>query len=69
MSGDGSLAIRANSLRAGDTGGFTLNVAPASGAGSAPPTNLPPGARVVAAGQSISGALRATDPMMADSSF
>jgi hypothetical protein len=68
LGGDGVLAIRANSLRAGETGAFTLNVA-AVGGGTTAPVNLPPGARVVSAGQSISGRLQASDPMMADSSF
>ncbi len=69
LGADGVLAIRANSLGAGQTGAFTLNVAAASGGGTTTPANLPPGARVVAAGQSITGALRTSDPMMADSSF
>jgi hypothetical protein len=69
VGGDGTIAIRANTLRAGETGAFTVNVAPASGAGSATPASVPTGARVVAPGQTVSGALRASDPMMADSSF
>ncbi len=69
LGGDGVLAIRANSLRAAQTGAFTLNVTSASGAQPTTPPNAPPGARVVTAGQSLTGALRATDPMMADSSF
>jgi hypothetical protein len=64
---DGVLAIRANSLGAGETGAFTLNVASVSGGGASPPA--PPGARVASAGQRSNGALRATDPMLADSSF
>ena len=69
LGADGVLAIRANSLGAGQTGAFTLNVAAASGGGTTTPANLPPGTRVVSAGQSINGALRTSDPMLADSSF
>ncbi|MEQ1856813.1 MAG: DUF4344 domain-containing metallopeptidase [Longimicrobiales bacterium] len=66
---DGVLAIRANSLRAGQTGAFTVSVASASAGRTTTPPNVPAGTRVVSAGQSVSGALRASDPMMADSSF
>ena len=66
---DGVLAIRANSLRAGETGAFTLDVASASAGRTTTPSNLPPGARLVSAGQSVNGSLSNSDPMMADSSF
>jgi len=69
LGADGILAIRANSLRAGETGAFTLDVASASGGPATSPSNLPPGTRVVAAGQSLNGSLSSSDPMMADSSF
>ncbi|MGE0158853.1 MAG: DUF4344 domain-containing metallopeptidase [Gemmatimonadales bacterium] len=65
---DGVLAIRANSLRASETGAFSLSVTSVSGAGAPAPT-APPGARIASAGQRLSGALRATDGMLADSSF
>ncbi|MBM4183559.1 MAG: hypothetical protein FJ207_04950 [Gemmatimonadetes bacterium] len=68
LGADGVLAIRANTLRAGETGAFTLSVASASGGPTTTPSNLPPGARVVSAGQTVNGTLRASDPILADSS-
>ena len=65
---DGVLAIQANSLSAGQTGSFTLSVSSVSG-GGASTASAPPGARIASAGQSIDGALRNTDDMLADSSF
>lgn len=65
---DGVLVVRANSLLGGQTGAFTLSVRPASG-GAPSPAPSPPAARTLAAGQTVSGTLRAGDPMMADSSF
>jgi hypothetical protein len=65
----GVLAIQANSLRAGETGAFSLNVASVSGGGVATTPSAPAGARIASAGQSVSGALRATDEMLADSSY
>jgi hypothetical protein len=68
LGADGVLAIRANSLSAGETGAFTLSVS-AVGTGGAPSPNAPPGARIASAGQRVDGTLRAGDPMLADSSF
>jgi hypothetical protein len=65
---DGTLAVEANSLRAGETGAFTLLVEPASGARSESPSG--PGNQPAAAvGQRISGTLRVGDPMLSDSSY
>jgi hypothetical protein len=66
---DGVLAIRANSLSAGQTGAFTLAVTSTTGQGAPAAPSLPPGARVASAGQRLTGALRTSDPMLADSSF
>jgi hypothetical protein len=68
LGADGVLAIRANSLRAAETGAFTLNVSGVGGAAPAQP-NVPAGTRVASAGQRLTGTLRTSDPMLADSSF
>jgi hypothetical protein len=64
----GTYAIRANTLRAGETGSYTLSVEPVSGA---PQTtaSAPAGAVTVTAGQTVTGTLARTDPMLSDSSF
>jgi hypothetical protein len=67
----GALTVQANTLRAGETGQFTLSVEPVGGArgGAGTGTSVPAGQRRVAAGERVQGALRAGDPMLADSSF
>jgi hypothetical protein len=64
----GTYAVRANTLRAGDTGAFTLTVEPASAAAQRT-TPTPAGAATVRSGQSVSGTLTRSSPMLSDSSF
>ncbi len=66
----GTYAVQANSLAAGATGSYTLSVQPV-GATAAQQTTpqAPAGAATVTAGQTVSGQLTRTDPMLSDSSF
>jgi hypothetical protein len=64
----GTVAIRANSWSAGETGEFTLSVTAIGGTGPSIPS-IPAGQPIVSAGDRINGALRAGDPMLGDSSF
>ncbi|HEX2190659.1 MAG TPA: PPC domain-containing protein [Longimicrobiaceae bacterium] len=58
---DGTYAVRANTLRAGDTGAYTLQLE--RGAAPAPVTTQP-----VRVGQTVSGRLDASDPKLDDDS-
>lgn len=59
---DGAYAIRANTLNAGPTGAYTLQVEQ----GVAPP---PPVLRPIAVGQTLTGDLGGSDPKLDDNSF
>lgn len=59
---DGAYAIRANTLNAGDSGAYTLQVE--QGVAPAPPVLRP-----IAVGQTVSGDLGGSDPKLDDNSF
>ncbi|HEX2091065.1 MAG TPA: DUF4344 domain-containing metallopeptidase, partial [Longimicrobiaceae bacterium] len=64
----GTYAIRANTLRAGEVGSYTLSVQPVGAVAQRQPT-VPAGALTVSAGQTVSGTLTRSDPMLSDSSY
>ena len=64
----GTYAIRANTLRAGETGSYTLSVEPVSAARQTT-ASAPTGAVTLTAGQTVTGTLARTDPMLSDSSY
>jgi 3'-phosphoadenosine 5'-phosphosulfate sulfotransferase len=64
----GTYAVQANSLAAGATGSYTLTVQPVSATAQQQPAT-PAGAVTVTAGQTITGQLTASDPMLSDSSY
>ncbi len=67
----GSYVIRANSLSAGQAGGYTLTVERLGGGGGAPvsaPAGATAGAQTIAAGQTVSARLEASDPLLPDGS-
>ncbi len=64
----GTYAIRANTLRAGETGAFTLSVEPVSAVAQRAPAT-PAGAATLTAGQTVNGTLTRQSRMLEDSSF
>lgn len=64
----GTYAVQANSLAAGATGAYTLSVQPVSATAQQQPAT-PAGAATVAAGQTITGQLTASDAILSDSSY
>jgi hypothetical protein len=64
----GTYAIQANTLRAGETGSYTLSVEPVSAARQTT-ASAPAGAVTLSAGQTVSGTLTRSDLMLSDSSF
>jgi hypothetical protein len=69
---DGTYHIRANTLEGGETGAYTLRVDRSSAAAPAPNGGTPPPAagdvRRIAMGQTVSGRLAASDPVLGDGS-
>ena len=64
----GTYAVQANSLGAGATGAYTLRVQPVTAAAERVAT-APAGAATITAGQTVTGQLTRSDPMLSDSSF
>ena len=64
----GTYAIQANTLRAGQTGSYTLSVEPVSAARQTT-ASAPAGAATLTAGQTVTGTLGSSDPMLSDSSY
>ncbi|HEX8276783.1 MAG TPA: DUF4344 domain-containing metallopeptidase [Longimicrobiaceae bacterium] len=64
----GTYAIQANTLRAGETGSYTLSVEPVSAARQTT-ASAPAGAATLTAGQTVTGTLTRSDAMLSDSSF